>query len=149
MIEMSLARLLDQASPEAVALAEEILRSDIESQAWTRQIGPCLSRRAVARLLGKTEQAVAQDRRLFSFRNGDGKVAYPIAQFDGTSIVPGVHEVAEILSAVGDDEWEILSWLSAPKPTFEGRSAFDELWAGNPAAVIDLARHWAEADAAS
>jgi hypothetical protein len=145
----SLAELVRKASPEAVALAEEILRSDIENRAWSAQIGPCLSRRAVARLLGKTEQAVAQDQRLFWFRNGDGRIAYPIAQFDGTTVVSGVHEVVTILSSAGDDELEILAWLSAPKPAFGGRSAFEELHLGDQERVIALARQWAELDAAS
>lgn len=145
---MSLTALSKDASPEAIALAEEILRSDIENRAWAAQVGPCLSRAAVARLLGKTEQAVAQDRRLFSFHNGDGRVAYPIAQFDGTRIVGGLEHVVRVLAEAGDADIEILSWLSAPKPGFAGRSAFEQLRIGDVDAVIALAQDWAELNAA-
>lgn len=141
---MSLMEMAEHASPEAVALAEEILRSDIENQAWATQVGPCLSRTAVAELLGKSAQAVAQDKRLLSFRNGDGRIIYPLVQFDGPRPVDGIDRVMAILSNAGDDDLTVLAWLTAPKPPFDGRTAIDELRSGDAAAVVRLAEAWAD-----
>lgn len=141
---MLLTEMAKTASPEAVALAEEILRNDIENQAWSAQVGPCLTRGAVARLLGKSEQAVAQDHRLFSFRNGDGRIAYPLVQFDGPRVVSGIDRVAAILTAAGDDDLTVLAWLTAPKPVFDGRSPIEALRSGDVDAVVRLAEAWAD-----
>ncbi len=131
------------ASPEAVALAEEILRQDIENRAWATQVGPCLTRVAVARLLGKSEQAVAQDHRLLAFRNGDGRVVYPLVQFDGTRPVAGLDRVVAILAGAGDDDLTVLAWLTAPKPALGGRSPLDALRSAEVDAVLRLAHDWA------
>jgi hypothetical protein len=140
---MSLIELAKDASPEAVALAEEILRGDIENRAWAAQVGPCLTRSTVARLLGKSEQAVAQDGRLLSYRNGDGRIAYPVVQFDGPRPVAGLDTVMAVLTAGGDDDLTVLAWLTAPKPALDGRSPIDALRSGEVDLVMRLARAWA------
>jgi hypothetical protein len=139
---MSLIELAKAASPEAVTLAEEILRNDIENRAWAAQVGPCLSRASVARLLGKSEQAVAQDGRLLSFRNGDGRIVYPLVQFDGPRPVGGLDRVVAMLTAAGDDDLTVLAWLTASKPAFSGRSPLEMLRAGDIDPVLHLAREW-------
>lgn len=141
---MSLTGLAREASAEAVALAEEILRSDIERQAWAGQVGPCLTRGAVAKLLDKSEQAVAQDRRLVAVRNGDGRVVYPMAQFDGRRPVEGLSRVLAVLAQSGDDDLTHLAWLTAPKPALAGRSAIDGLRDGDGELVERLARAWVD-----
>lgn len=141
---MSLTELAKVASPEAITLAEEILRNDIENRAWAAQVGPCLSRAAVARLLGKSEQAVAQDTRLLSFRNGDGRIAYPLVQFDGPRPVAGLDRVIAMLAAAGDDDLTVLAWLTAVKPAFNGRSPLEILRSGEIDPVLHLAREWAD-----
>jgi hypothetical protein len=140
---MSLTAMAKAASPEAVALAEEILRSDLENQAWSAQVGPCLTRSTVARLLRKSEQAVAQDGRLLSFRNGDGRIVYPIVQFDGPRPIAGLDRVLAALTAGDDDDLTVLAWLTAPKPTLQARSPLDALRSGEVDEVVRLAEEWA------
>lgn len=140
---MSLSDMAKAASPEAVSLAEAILRQDIENRAWADQVGPCLTRAGAARLLGKSEQAVAQDHRLLAFRNGDGRVVYPLVQFDGPRPVEGLDRVVAVLAGAGDGDLTVLAWLTAPKPSFDGRSALDALRDGDLDAVLRLAHDWA------
>lgn len=84
-----LARLAEQASPEAVALARTVLEQSIADADWAAQIGPALSQGYVGRLLGKSEQAVSKDPRLLRVRNRDGRPVYPVLQFEGRAQLGG------------------------------------------------------------
>src|ERR671936_43388 len=79
----SLARLAEQASSEAVDLAKAILEQDVTDRLWAEQVGPALAQGDVARLLGRTEQAVSKSKGLLRLRNRDGRPVYPVVQFDG------------------------------------------------------------------
>ncbi len=139
---MAIADLVDQASPEARAVAEAVLRDDIENRRWAAQVGACLSRPAVASLLGKSPQAVAKDDRLFVFRNGDGRPVYPTFQFDGRTVLDGLPEIVQVLAAA-DDDLTVLAWLTAPKPGYGGSTPVELLRAGRIDEVRSLAADFA------
>lgn len=139
--------LAERASPEAAELAQHILEQDVANRAWAEQVGPALSQRDTARLLGKSEQAVAKDPRLLRVRSGVGRPVYPVVQFSGRHQVPGVGQV--VLALAGALEpLSIASWLTAPNPDLGRRRPVDVLRdgaepAGEP--VVLAARRLARA----
>lgn len=138
----SLAALARSARPEALALARTVLEQDAADQAWAEQVGPALSQRDTARLLGKTEQAVAKDGRLLRLRTRDGRPVYPVLQFAGRAQLAGVAEVVAVLR----DALEPLStasWLTAPHRDLDGRRPVDLLRAGEADRVLLVARRLA------
>lgn len=142
-----LARLIEQASPDTVALVEAILTHDVDDRRWAAQVGPALSQRDTARLLDKSEQAVSKDRRLLRIRNRDGRPVYPAVQFDGRRPLPGV---AEVLDALGEATApiEVLAWLTGRLPSLDDRRPVDVLRAGDVDAVVAAAQRFAALAAA-
>lgn len=142
----SLAALARTARPEAVALARAVLEHDAADQAWAAQVGPALTQRDTARLLGKTEQAVAKDARLLRVRGRDGRPVYPVVQFDGRAQVPGV---GEVVAALRDalEPLTVASFLTAPHRALDGRRPVDALRTGHADAVLTVARRLARSAA--
>ena len=137
-----LSELAEHASPEAVALARAVLEQDLADRAWAEQVGTALAQRDVARLLGKTEQAVTKDRRLLRLRNRDDRPVYPVMQFEGRRLVDGVDQVIDIL----DDAVHpltIASWLTGANPALGERRPIDALRDGDREQVITVARRLA------
>lgn len=143
----SLASLARTARPEAVALAKAVLEQDAADQTWAAQVGPALTQRDTARLLGKTEQAVAKDARLLRVRGRDGRPAYPVLQFDGRAQVAGVDQVLAALRDVVQP-LTAASFLTAPHRGLDGRTPVDALRAGDRDAVLLIARRLAARAAA-
>jgi hypothetical protein len=137
-VSRSLSSLAASASPAAVALAVTVLEQDVSDRQWAEQIGPALTQADVARLLGKSEQAVSKDRRLLRLEGRDGRLAYPIVQFDGRRQRPGVGEVVQRLAGVARP-LTVASWLTAPNPSLGGRRPVDALAAGEVDEVLLVA----------
>jgi len=135
---MTLAELVAHASAEAVELARTVLEQDVADQAWAAQIGPALAQRDVARLLGKTEQAVAKDQRLLRIRNRDGRPVYPVFQFDGRSQLVGVDDVVHVMGEAFHP-LTVASWLTSPNPSLADRRPVDVLRDGDHEPVLALA----------
>ena len=138
-----LAKLAGQASEEAVALARSILERDVADRLWADQVGPALSQQDVARLLGKSEQAVSKDHRLVRLRTAEGRPVYPVAQFDGRGVLPGVAEVVAVLGPVAATPWTVAAWLTGSHAALDGRRPVDALRSGDEAAVAGAARRFA------
>ena len=138
----SLDELAADAPPEAAALARRLLEQAVSDHAWAQQLGPALTQGAVAALLGKSVQAVAQDRRLLRLHNRDGRPVYPILQFDGRRQVPGVADVVATLRDVVEP-LTIASWLTARRPDLDGDRPVDALRAGRTDAILAAARRFA------
>ncbi len=133
--------LAGQASTEALTVATEVLRDDIENQRWRAQLGPCLTQGAVATLLKITPQAVAKRAAggdLVRLTNVDGRPAYPLFQFVGRDVVAGLSQVVALLGEV-DDALTIASWLTIPKPALDGRTPADGLRDGAVDEVVAAA----------
>lgn len=142
----SLTTLLRTARPEAVALARAVLEQDAADQAWAEQVGPALTQRDTARLLGKTEQAVAKDPRLLRVRGRDGRPVYPVLQFDGRSQLAGIADVVATLRDAVEPLTKA-SFLTAVHRDLGGRRPVDALRAGEVEAVLLIARRLARAAA--
>ncbi len=140
------AQLMARASAPTLQLVRAILEQDVADAAWSAQIGPALAQPDVARLLGKSEQAVSKDARLLRIRNRDGRPVYPVVQFDGHRQLPGIADVVATLGGVLQS-LTIASWLTAGNAGLAGRRPVDALRDGDTAAVRVLARRLA-ADAA-
>lgn len=137
-----LAELAKDASEEAVALALMVLESDVANRAWVDQVGPSLSQRDTARLLGRTEQAVSKDKRLLRVHRHDGRPVYPVVQFEGRHQMAGVAEVVEALDgAVG--ELTVASWLTSSNDALGGRHPVQALTEGDVDAVLSVAGRFA------
>lgn len=139
---MTLSELAAAASPEAVALARTILSQDLADHEWANQVGPASAQRDVARLLGKSEQAVSKDVNLLRIRNRDGRPVYPIMQFDGRRPLSGVAEVVRILATVADP-LTIASWLTATNPALGSGRPIDALRRGDVDEAIAVAHRLA------
>lgn len=142
-MSMSVGELAALASAEALALARAVLEQDIADREWASQVGPCLTQRDVARLLGKSEQAVSKDPRLVRLRNRDGRPVYPVCQFDGRRLLQGVGEVVRILSPAVEP-LTLASWLTASNEGLDGRRPVDALREGEVDVVAAAARRFAE-----
>jgi hypothetical protein len=137
-----LVELAKDASADAVALATMVLEGDHANRAWKDQVGPSLTQRDTARLLGRTEQAVSKDSHLVRVRRRDGRPVYPVFQFDGRRQKPGVADVVAALGgAVG--ELTAASWLTAANDALGGRRPVDVLADGDRAVVLALAHRFA------
>lgn len=136
----SLAALARVARPEALALARLVLEQDAADQAWGSQVGPALTQRDTATLLGKTEQAVAKDGRLLRVRDRSSRPVYPVVQFSGRQQRVGVSEVVHTLTEALEP-LSIASWLTAPNRALDGARPVDLLPDGRVLVIArDLAR---------
>lgn len=138
-----LAKLAGQASEEAVALARSILERDVADRLWADQVGPAMTQQDVAGLLGKTEQAVSKDPRLVRLRTAEGRPIYPVVQFDGRGVLPGVAEVVAVLGPVAVTPWTVAAWLTGSHAELDDRRPVDVLRSGEVAAVVGAARRFA------
>ncbi len=139
--------LAREASPEAVELATRILEQDVVGHAWAAQVGPALTQRDTARLLSKSEQAVAKDGRLLRVRSQQGRPLYPVMQFGGRHQIPGV---ADVVAALREslEPLSVASWLTVPNRDLGRRRPVDVVAAGEDGErVLLLARRLARAAA--
>jgi hypothetical protein len=116
-----------------------------DDQTWAALLGPAYSVEQVATLLGITPQAVSQRPGLLRLQQRDGYSAYPVFQFDGDAILPGVEQVVLELTDAVATTWTIASWLQSPDADLGGRRPHEELVRGNVTTVVTAARQWAAA----
>lgn len=128
-----------EASDETRRLVDRLLEQDADDHAWKAQLGPVFRQGDVARLLGKTKQAVSEDRKLLRLEMRSGAVGYPVFQFDGRRLLPGIDEVVAVLGPAVETPWTIASWLTSPQPALDGATPLTELRADRTERVVDLA----------
>jgi len=136
----SLQQMIREASPETRYQVQRLLRQDADDRAWTAQLGPAYRQGDVARLLGKSRQAVSVDRGLLRLEMRDGDIGYPVFQFDGRRQLPGVREVVRMLAPVTASAWTTASWLTSPAPELDDRTPLAVLRDGEQEKVLALAR---------
>lgn len=139
----SLQRQIQDTSPEVQYQIERLLHQDADDRAWAEQLGPVYRQGDVARLLDKTRQAVSADSGLLRLTLRNGDIGYPVFQFDGRRMLPGVREVVRLLEPVVASPWTIASWLTSPAGELDGRAPIEVLRDGRIDAVIELARQTA------
>lgn len=136
------------ASEDTRHLVDRLLAVDADDRAWTEQIGPAYRQADVARLLGKSKQAVSADRHLLRLEMRSGHIGYPAFQFDGPRQLAGVGEVVDVLGPVVASQWTIASWLTSPQPDLDGRRPLGLLREHRVDDVVSAARRAARSLAA-
>lgn len=151
MDSMELMTRMDQATPATrerieplLGQIEKFLDQDADDAAWAQQLGPAYTQDQVATVLGKSKQAVSADKALLRLTMRNGRIGYPVFQFDGDTVVSGVREVVEILTPVVASTWTIASWLTSREPG-TGRTAMDQLRDGQIDEAVSSARRSAQA----
>jgi hypothetical protein len=141
----SLQQMVRAASPETRYQIEVLLRQDADDRAWAAQLGPAYRQGHVAQLLDKSRQAVSADQGLLRLEMRDGQIGYPVFQFEGRRVLPGMRDVLRVLAPVVATSWTIASWLTSPAPELDGRTPLEALRTGELDAVLALARQTAAA----
>lgn len=136
----SLQQMMRDASPETRRQIERLLRQDADDRAWSEQLGPAYRQGDVARLLGKSRQAVSADSGLLRLDMRDGEIGYPVFQFDGRRQLPGIREVVRTFAPVVASAWTTASWLTSPVPELDDRTPLAVLRGGGQEKVLALAR---------
>ena len=131
--------LYARASGPAQALALAVLEQDLADQEWSAHVGPALSQADTARLLKVSVQAVSKSAGLLRVRNRDGRVVYPVVQFDGRRVLPGLPEVLALLDGPLLP-LTVASWLVTNAPALGGRTPVAALRDGDLELVQRLAR---------
>jgi hypothetical protein len=86
---------------------------------WDELVGPFLRSEGVQARLDITRQAVAAKaarRRLLRTITADGEHLYPIWQFEGDHVVPGLAELLALFPEADVDGWTLAAWLRTPDP---------------------------------
>jgi hypothetical protein len=138
-----MATLLDryQRAPSAVKRQIDLLLSQAEDdRAWSRQLGPIYTQGQVAELLGKSRQAVSTNKALLRLEMRDGSIGYPVFQFEGDRILPGIQNVVRALSPVAATTWTVASWLTSPSSDLGGKTPLDRLRRGDVSDVTVIAK---------
>lgn len=136
------------ASEDTRHLVDRLLTQDDDDRAWAAQLGPAYRQGDVARLLGKSKQAVSSDRRLLKLEMRNGEVGYPAFQFDGRRQLPGIRDVIAVLDSAVATAWTTASWLTSPTAALDGQTPAQALRRGAADPVLALARRTARAMAA-
>lgn len=119
-----------------------------DDRAWAKQLGPVYRQPDVARMLGKSKQAVSADKHLLRLTMRNGDIGYPVFQFDGRRQLPGVGEIVALLAPLVATPWTVASWLTSPQPTLEGARPLDLLADGQVEEAVAAAHRLATALAA-
>ena len=110
------------------------MSAEVADAAWAAQVGPALVEADVARLLGRSPQAVSDDPRLLRIVDRTGRSVYPIVQFDDGQQLAGVGDAVALLSR-SLLPLTIASWLTAPNRALANRTPIQALLAGDDDAV--------------
>lgn len=113
---------------------------------WDDLAGPFTSSRGVQARLGVTRQAVvarAGRRGLLRVITADGRHVYPLWQFDGGHLLPGLSDVLAFFPEDTVDGWTLAAWLRTPDPALE-EPPIDALRRGDEEAVLAVARRAAQ-----
>jgi hypothetical protein len=116
-----------------------LLRQAEDDRAWTEQLGPVYTQGQVAELLGKSKQAVSTDKGLLRLDMRDGRVGYPVFQFEGDRILPGMQDVVRALAPVAATSWTVASWLTSPSSDLGGETPLERLRRGDVSEVTVVA----------
>lgn len=105
--------------------------------------GGAISAEQVADLLGLSRQGVDYLRtakRIMAWRLGSGKWNYPVWQFDGGRVRPGISECLKVLAS--DDPWSRMIFFLSPRESLSGRRPLDLILKGDVSGVVAVAsRH--------
>jgi hypothetical protein len=72
-------------------------------------------------------------------------VTYPVLQFEGDRILPGMQDVVRALSPVAATTWTVASWLTSPSADLGGKTPLERLRRGDVPDVTPVADRLAAA----
>ena len=105
-------------------------------------VGPTLTEADVATLLRRSQVSIRRDPRLLRISDRSGRSCYPVFQFYGSSLLPGLADIlAVLLGALAP--LSIASWLTTPQAQFGRVSPVVLLRGRTPDAVLAAARRLA------
>jgi len=138
-------------SPEIVKDRTDDLRAEarlsgLRSKAFLAQAeGGTISADEAAEVLGLTRQGVDQRRRagrLLALTLGRRGYRYPLWQFSGHGMLPGLEDTLRALDSF--EEWAQASWFINPNMDLDGHSPLTLLRQGHSEPVIQAARRYGE-----
>jgi hypothetical protein len=114
-------------------------------QGWAELVGPCLTPLDVAALLESPVERVLERPDLLRLDSSTG-VVFPVFQFNGRSVLPGLAHVIAVLDGPLLP-LTIVSWLRAPSSELQGRTPEQALREGDEEPVQRVAAAFAAAAA--
>lgn len=115
---------------------------------WARQIGPFYDTAAVRVLFGSSKAAVSDRVRrgtLLGALTAGGPMVYPVFQFDGRDVHPGIKATLAEFKGAGIDAWSVASWFTVPAADLDGTTPAAWVRAGHDiSAARELARETVE-----
>lgn len=124
-------------------LAAAIARGEVVRQKLAADEGGSVSSAQAARLR-KISKATALRRwrrhRLVAWKQGKA-VRFPVWQFAGGKMLPGIEEVLQILDS--DDQWRVMLYFLGNRRSLAGRRPLDLLREGKVAEVVAHAKAYA------
>lgn len=139
-------------SDDLTVMAREAAQRVLDTAAtWVEHLGGFYDTDGVRTLLSRdgtaiSRQAVHKRRGLLALTTGNGQVVYPLFQFDGQRLVPGLGAVLEALPVAVVSRWTVAAWLVSPEAELDGDRPVDVLREQGPegqVAVLGAAQRWA------
>lgn len=117
---------------------------------WDEHLGGFYDVEGVRRLLSRdggpvSRQAVSKRRGLLTLATGSGRVVYPVVQFHGSAVLPGMDEVLTALPERLVSRWTVASWLASEQSDLHHQVPVRLLREGVVEPVVAAARRWASA----
>ncbi len=125
-------------SPANVARQMTALLPQTQAHPWAQQIGPFYDTAGVVAMFGSSKAAVSdrvQRGTLIGARTRNGTMVYPVFQFEGREVHPGIKNVLGAFKRSGLDGWAIASWFTVPAEDLGGQTPAQWIRNGQDVAV--------------
>jgi hypothetical protein len=101
---------------------------------WASQIGPFYDTAGVRALFGSSRAAVSDRVRrgtLLGALTAGGPMVYPVFQFDGRDVHPGIRATLAEFRGSGIDAWSVASWFTVTADDLQGVTPAEWIRAGH------------------
>jgi hypothetical protein len=105
--------------------------------------GPWANAATTAEYLGVSEaelEAMREGHEILECTFADGQTYYPVRQFSGGKLVPGLREVLDVLFTGVSSEQVAATWLAGPADDGTRRTVWEQLADGDVKSVLAVAR---------
>ena len=128
-------------------LASRMLSAVPTAHPWDEHIGPFYDTAGLTKWLGVTKQALAdrvRRHRLLAVTTAEGRVLYPVRQFEGRRLLAGLPDVLAAFRNASVDGWAIAVWATTPAQSLRGDTPLGWLRRGcDVEPVLELAANTA------
>ena len=125
-------------APADVARQMMTALPQMQAHPWAKQIGPVYDTAGVAAMFGSSKAAVSdrvQRGTLIGALTSNGRMVYPVFQFEGREVHPGIKNVLGAFKRSGLDGWAIASWFTVPAEGLGGQTPAQWIRNGQDVAV--------------